>query len=368
MISGCFDMLHIGHVKLFERASTFGDLYVSVAPDKTIKFLKNRKPIYSEEERLFMINSLSCVKKAILGHGEGILDFKENLKNIKPNIFIVMDDADSPQKRELCKLYGVQYAVLSKESFGLTQFSTTNLLDSMEAPNRLDLIGSWGDHPFMSKKYKTNVVCASILGDFKQAGGLSGSTRNKARRLWGRRIPEDIESAEILFNCDNPLDKKLTSGSQDAIGLILPGVTHLEYTGDYWPSKIINILNPEVLSWLEKNVYLVYTKDKSDFNPLKGIRPTKQRVKKLEELTSKCLYYMKRMDLENFGKYMTESFYATVDIMPSILDEELYIYMQSFKKHKGFKLAGSGGGGYAIVVSNKPVKGGKRIKIRRPNE
>ncbi len=48
-ISGCFDMLHAGHVEFFQRAATLGDqLYVALGCDRTVYDLKGRPPINSE--------------------------------------------------------------------------------------------------------------------------------------------------------------------------------------------------------------------------------------------------------------------------------------------------------------------------------
>ncbi len=44
-ISGCFDMLHSGHVEFFQRAAALGDqLYVALGSDQTVYDLKGRSP------------------------------------------------------------------------------------------------------------------------------------------------------------------------------------------------------------------------------------------------------------------------------------------------------------------------------------
>ena len=53
-VSGCYDMLHSGHVAFFEEAATHGDLYVGIGSDKTIHELKARKTIHTEDERLLL--------------------------------------------------------------------------------------------------------------------------------------------------------------------------------------------------------------------------------------------------------------------------------------------------------------------------
>ena len=63
-VSGCFDMLHSGHIAFLQEASGYGDLYIGLGSDKTIRDLKGRETINSEEERVYILNALSCVHKA----------------------------------------------------------------------------------------------------------------------------------------------------------------------------------------------------------------------------------------------------------------------------------------------------------------
>jgi cytidyltransferase-like protein len=54
-VSGCFDMLHSGHVEFFRDAAQYGDVYVALGSDKTIFDLKGRATFNNEQERLFMV-------------------------------------------------------------------------------------------------------------------------------------------------------------------------------------------------------------------------------------------------------------------------------------------------------------------------
>lgn len=56
-VSGCYDLLHSGHVEFFRQAAEYGDLYVGIGSDKTIEGYKHHKTIYSEQERLFMVKA-----------------------------------------------------------------------------------------------------------------------------------------------------------------------------------------------------------------------------------------------------------------------------------------------------------------------
>ena len=51
-VSGCYDLLHSGHVEFFMQASRFGDLYVGIGSDATYLEYKHRKPMFPEEFQL----------------------------------------------------------------------------------------------------------------------------------------------------------------------------------------------------------------------------------------------------------------------------------------------------------------------------
>ena len=57
IVSGCFDLLHSGHVEFFNQAAVYGDLYVAIGSDQTVLELKGKLPVNNELERLFMVKS-----------------------------------------------------------------------------------------------------------------------------------------------------------------------------------------------------------------------------------------------------------------------------------------------------------------------
>ena len=113
-VSGCFDVLHSGHIRFFEEPSQYGDLYVSVGSDKTVEELKNRPTLYNENERLYMVSSVRFVHKAFIARGSGKLDFAEEIKQVKPDIFFVNSDGDSAEKRAFVEGLGVRYVVSNR--------------------------------------------------------------------------------------------------------------------------------------------------------------------------------------------------------------------------------------------------------------
>ena len=60
-VSGCYDLLHSGHVEFFRQAAEYGDLYVGIGSDATIQGYKHHMPVYCEQERLFMVKSIRYV-------------------------------------------------------------------------------------------------------------------------------------------------------------------------------------------------------------------------------------------------------------------------------------------------------------------
>ncbi|MDE7407918.1 MAG: adenylyltransferase/cytidyltransferase family protein, partial [Muribaculaceae bacterium] len=102
-------MLHSGHVAFFKEASAYGDLYVGIGSAATIQDLKNRKTVYSEKERLYMVKSIRYVTDAYINIGSGMMDFIETVDHVQPDIFVVNSDGGSDIKREFCRQRGIEY-------------------------------------------------------------------------------------------------------------------------------------------------------------------------------------------------------------------------------------------------------------------
>jgi cytidyltransferase-like protein len=90
-VSGCFDLLHTGHVAFFKEAAEHGDLFVSVGNDANIFQLKNHKCMFPEKERTYMVQSIRYVHEAFVAQGMGH-DQMADLKYSKADIFFVNED------------------------------------------------------------------------------------------------------------------------------------------------------------------------------------------------------------------------------------------------------------------------------------
>nr|AWU66640.1 glycerol-3-phosphate cytidylyltransferase [Citrobacter werkmanii] len=88
---GTFDVFHIGHVNILERAATYGDyLIVGVSSDKLNFKKKGRNPIYNQSERCKIINSLKFVNEVFIE--ESLELKKEYIVKYNADVLIMGDD------------------------------------------------------------------------------------------------------------------------------------------------------------------------------------------------------------------------------------------------------------------------------------
>ena len=373
-VSGCFDLLHSGHIAFLEQAATFGDLYVCIGSDHTVYDLKGRYPVITQDERKYMIQALKCVTECRINKGSGILDFESELNEINPEIFVVNEDGNTPAKTALCRSKGIEYKVLERiPSEGLPARSTTSLRTNSIIPFRIDLAGGWLDQPYVNNLFPGSVLTISIEPtlEFNNRSGMSSSTRNKAIELWKAQLPEGDakQLAKILFSYENPPGTKNISGSQDALGIVLPGLNNLHYKESYWPHKIESIEDEEILSWIENHLYLIPLDPRqNDYDVLKNTNITPDGAAALANAAKGCWKSILNMDLKSFGKYFLDSFKAQVHMFPNMVDATLLATIHNLtNKSLGYKLSGAGGGGYLILVSEIPIENAIQIKIRRKN-
>lgn len=81
-VNGCFDILHAGHVNLFNMARSQCDrLIVAISDDAVIKKLKGKnRPIMTQDERAFIINGLAAVDMVLIITDDTPQDVLEKLK------------------------------------------------------------------------------------------------------------------------------------------------------------------------------------------------------------------------------------------------------------------------------------------------
>jgi len=84
MVFGAFDGLHPGHLNFFEQARSYGDkLIVSVGTDRNVEKIKGKKPLFSQVERLALVDNCKLVDKAVIGAED---NFFENIASYEPDV------------------------------------------------------------------------------------------------------------------------------------------------------------------------------------------------------------------------------------------------------------------------------------------
>lgn len=402
-VSGCYDLLHSGHVEFFRQAAEYGELYVGVGSDATILDYKHRKPMFPEEERLFMVKAVRYVKEAYINQGGGILDFVPTLDIVKPDIFVVNADGGSEDKARLCRERGIEYVELQRTPHeGLSARSSTSIKTALntpqqsteqtcQIPTRLDIAGTWIDQPYVSCHCPGWALTISLQPTFevRERCGLSTSTRNVIRKIWPYKLPNmDAETlARLVFCFENhpERDGGHVSGAQDAIGICVPGLARHYYDNHFWPERIETCQDEMTLRWLESHLVMI---------PLEPRRPgcsvidntdiTAEKVQRLADAADRCWSAILAKELEAFAESYRDSFAAQTAMFPGMVNPRIngqpcpeasvqpYIDRYSTMSDVlAWKMPGAGGGGYlALVVTDAEAFAGAhqeaiRLTIRR---
>lgn len=251
------------------------------------------------------------------------------------------------------------------------EHSIGTISKSSKIPFRIDLAGGWLDQPFISKCYPGSVITISVEPtiELNDRSGVAASTRLNAIKLWGTRLPDDdLEKlAKILFCYNNPPGTKTISGSQDAIGIVYPGIAKSRYEGEYWPSYISRLVDESHLKFVEDALYLITLAPRQLLiNTRKNTNITRKNIKDLADATDWCWEAIQRRKIKDFGRFTRMAFEAQVTMFPEMVDDSVKNAIEKYQDRAlGWKLAGAGGGGYLIVISEEPIENAARISIRR---
>lgn len=361
-VSGCYDLLHSGHVEFFRQASQYGDLYVGIGSDQTILGYKHHKTFYPEQERLFMVKSIKYVKDAYINQGDGIMDFVPTIDIVKPDIFVVNADGSSESKRQFCQERGIEYVVLQRTpADGLTARSSTDIKDSTcQLPTRLDLAGTWIDQPYVSCHAPGWAITMSLLPTFevRERCGLSTSTRNMIKKIWPVKLPDMNPEilAKLVFCFENDPERSdgIVSGAQDAIGICMPGLVRHYYDNRFWPDKFETCLDEKVLSWVESHVCMIPMEPRRPgCSVVEGKDITEPKVKNLAKAADECWNAILAMDFAAFASAFQASFDAQVAMFPAMIQGCVQSYIDQYSvlpEVHAWKMPGAGGGGYLVLV------------------
>jgi hypothetical protein len=247
-------------------------------------------------------------------------------------------------------------------------------------PNRLQLAGGWIDQPFVSQHNPHPpgaMVVVQIEPDFRpmDRSGIASGTRTIAMKLWRGRLPNRPleELARELYEAENK-GKAEPSGSQDMIGLIYPGVNRLDYDyqvhGGVFPSHIESCNRPQVARCLSKVLHLIPIEPRPDgYSPL-GVKNMEPKwVAKLGQSGKDCYAAIVRKDAKALGASFNLNMKCWETLLPHVvrhptLRVDLMPILQAYQKQYLGAMYSGCGGGYLIVVSEKPVPGAFQVNVR----
>ncbi|PIT99359.1 MAG: D-glycero-beta-D-manno-heptose 1-phosphate adenylyltransferase [Bdellovibrionales bacterium CG10_big_fil_rev_8_21_14_0_10_45_34] len=129
--NGCFDLLHVGHVRYLKQARSLGDiLVVGVNTDSSVKRLKGpSRPIQNENDRAEILSSLECVDLVCLFTEETPIEL---IKKVRPDILVKGGDW-APEKivgYDFVHSYG---GIVKSLSF-IDGRSTTRIIEKSKLP------------------------------------------------------------------------------------------------------------------------------------------------------------------------------------------------------------------------------------------
>lgn len=107
--SGCYDILHLGHVLHFNFCKSKGDvLVISLGNDANVRELKGpNRPINNQRFRARMLASLELVDYVVISEEMGIMDHDRMVAELKPDLYVVPGtDKRISDKRTLVEQYG----------------------------------------------------------------------------------------------------------------------------------------------------------------------------------------------------------------------------------------------------------------------
>ncbi len=187
-VSGCYDIIHAGHIQFFTEARALGDhLTVCFASDDVLWHHKQRRSSLPQEHKLALIQALTVVDHVVIGENTDLgLDFQDHFRELRPDILAVTeDDQYEDIKQRLCDEIGATYYRLPKTPPQFPPVSTSGIVRWIKAPDqsplRVDFAGGWLDVPKFARQGGYIVNCAISptvsLKDwpYEKRSGLGGS-------------------------------------------------------------------------------------------------------------------------------------------------------------------------------------------------
>jgi hypothetical protein len=247
-------------------------------------------------------------------------------------------------------------------------------------PNRLQLAGGWIDQPFVSRhnpKPPGSMVVVQIEPDFRpmDRSGIASGTRAIAINLWNGKLPKRPrhELVRELYQAENS-GKAEPSGSQDMIGLIYPGVNRLDYDyhihGGIFPSHVESCNSPRVAKWLGRILHLIPVAPRPDGYTALGKRNLEPEwICRLGQSGKDCYGAIVKRDARALGAALNLNMRCWERLLPNVVRHplirlDLMALLGAYQKQYLGAMFSGCGGGYLIVVSDRPVPGAFQVSVR----
>ena len=247
-------------------------------------------------------------------------------------------------------------------------------------PYRMAFAGGWIDQPFISA-YNPSPPGAMVVVSlepsirFMDRCGMGTSTRDVARQLWGDQIPAGNPALLVrqLYQAEN-MGKSQPSGSQDMAGLIYPGINRLDYDfnfeGGIFPVHVESCQDPQIAQWLEKVVSMIPVNQRPEgYDPLSIKNPEPEWVRRLGQSGKDCYSAILARDLKGLGESMNECMRCWEVLLPHTvrhpsLNLDLMEILEVYQARYAGAMYSGCGGGYLYLISDEPVPGAFRVKVR----
>lgn len=247
-------------------------------------------------------------------------------------------------------------------------------------PYRMAFAGGWIDQPFLSRLNPEAPGSMVVVGLepvcwYMERSGMATGTRKVAMQLWDGQLP-DREPAQLVreLYAEENRGKPEPSGSQDMIGLIYPGVSRLDFDFDHergiFPVHIESNNDPLIARWLEQVVHIVPIAPRpSGYNPLgiKNLDP--DWICRLGQSGQACYAAILARDAMALGASMNDCMACWEALLPHTVQHptitiDLLGLLHYYQERSAGAMYSGCGGGYIYVVSNQPIPGSFRPRIR----
>jgi cytidyltransferase-like protein len=333
MVSGCFDILHAGHLRFLWDAREQGDrLIVCLASDESVQRHKGREPALPFEHRAQLLYQLGCVDMVCKANSTETLglDFESQLLFDKIDKLVVTeDDRYEQEKRQLCVDTATEYVVLAKtppvrqcEPISSTEIRR-RVMGLDKVPVRVDFAGGWLDVPRLAIPGAYIVNCAvtpfmqSDGSPYEPGGGIGGS------------------AAMAILKGQNGVATELKNGAgwQDAAVIAETGLC-------VWESgERPKLMNRNSGEWLKGLMAIKWMGGKHDTPALAGRARNYNAIRDAAQMAAKAV---ERASLGRLAWGINNTYHAQVDEGMDFLDEPDTVVAH--------KYLGAGHGGYALLL------------------